>query len=136
MLPTYHRGFTLLEVLLAGFILFLTIATTTSIYRGAILSSEKAQASLSIAASVSPIRQMISDGFTSGDYAALGSGSGSYGALKYKWQATLTHSGVAPSIVQDASGMGEDLQYYLWRVELEVLNDSTMRKYEFTEVSW
>ena len=33
MSPRQQQGFTLLEVLLAGFILFLTIATMTMVYR-------------------------------------------------------------------------------------------------------
>ena len=56
-------GFTLLEVLLAAFILFLVITSVTLVYRGAILSSGKAERSLLISGSVPSIRMIITEAF-------------------------------------------------------------------------
>ena len=56
-----HSGFTLLEVLISGFILFMVVASTTLVYQGALLSSGKAEQSLIFATAVSPIRRIVSE---------------------------------------------------------------------------
>ena len=59
VLYSRQRGFTLLEVLLAGFILFMVLSSMTLVYRGALLSSEKASRALSIAAALPMIRVIV-----------------------------------------------------------------------------
>jgi Tfp pilus assembly protein PilV len=56
-----QRGFSLLEVLLAGFILFLVLSSMTLVYRGAILSSAKAESAITFTSSIMPIKQLIAD---------------------------------------------------------------------------
>ncbi|MDG1166189.1 MAG: hypothetical protein P8N61_12540 [Porticoccaceae bacterium] len=129
-----NTGFTLLEVLLAGFILFMVISSMTLVYRGAILTSGKAEKSLVISASVPSIRIIITEFFRENPHTEDQAGEGTYGQLDYQWTATLTHVG-QPSVLlqQDA---GRDVRYYLWLVELQVSHGSASRFYSFSEISW
>ena len=136
MLPKSQRGFTLLEVLMAGFILFLTIAAMTLVYRGALFSSEKADKFLQMSSAVMPIRQIISDKLRQVDYRDAGIGDGSYGYVDYSWKATLTYSGKPSRVLQEDNGMGQDLEYYLWQVDISLSSGTLNRKYQFSMVTW
>jgi len=136
MFPRRQQGFTLLEVLLAGFILFLTIATMTMVYRGALLSSSKAEKSLEISAVVIPVRQIVTDEIRKSDYGEVSSGEGTYGEINYRWNASLIKVGQPPQIVQENVTLGDKLEYYFWRVEFSLESGSLYRNYHFYEVSW
>ena len=131
-----QNGFTLLEVLIAGFILFLTIAAMTMVYRGAMLSSAKAESSLEISAAVPSIRQSISSIFQAGDLSGTPAGEGRFGQVGYYWSAKMTYSGQPAEIILEDSGAGEDLVYFLWQVDLRVTLGSVERTYKFSEISW
>ena len=135
MLGKSQDGFSLIEVLLSGFILFLVITVTMLVYRGALFSSEKAENALALSANVDSIRRLISDGFQAGRYTSLTNGSGSYGAIKYQWEATLTHIGNPPKIISEISGLGDDLRYYLWNIKLKIQSDGRVSYYNFVELS-
>lgn len=130
-----QRGFTLIEVLIASFILFVTISTMTLVYRGALLSSGKAEKSLSVSVTVLPIRQIISDGFRNGNFSELGQGTGAYGAFDYEWQATLSYVGLPPVVVQEDSGLASELRYYLWDIQLIIKRAEDVRQFQFKELS-
>ena len=136
MLPKSQRGFTLLEVLMAGFILFLTIAAMTLVYRGALFSSEKADKFLQMSSAVMPIRQIISDKLRQADYRDAGTGDGSYGYVDYSWKATLTYSGKPSRILQEGASSDPDLEYYLWQVDISLSSGTLNRKYQFSMVTW
>lgn len=130
-----QRGFSLVEVLVASFILFVTIATMTLVYRGALLSSSKAEESLSVSATVLPIRQIISDGFRNGNFSELGKGVGTYGTVDYEWQARLSHIGLPSAVVQEDSGLVSQLRYYLWDIKLTIKTAKDVREFQFRELS-
>ena len=136
MLPKSQRGFTLLEVLMAGFILFLTIAAMTLVYRGALFSSEKADKFLQMSSAVMPIRQIISDKLRQADYRDAGTGDGSYGYVDYSWKANLTYSGKPSRILQEGASSDPDLEYYLWQVDISLSSGTLNRKYQFSMVTW
>ena len=136
MFPKRQQGFTLLEVLLAGFILFLTIATMTMVYRGALLSSSKAEQSLQMSAAVLPVREVISDGFRNGDFSLSGSGEGTYGQYSYTWEAYLDSTGKAESTIPEFGSQNRMYEFKLWRVEMTLTDGPRYRNYEFRELSW
>ena len=136
MLPKSQRGFTLLEVLMAGFILFLTIAAMALVYRGALFSSEKADKFLQMSSAVMPIRQIISDKLRQADYQDVDIGDGSYGYVDYSWKATLTYSGKPSRILQEGESQDQDLEYYLWQVDISLSSGTLNRKYQFSMVTW
>ena len=136
MSPRQQQGFTLLEVLLAGFILFLTIVTMSMVYRGALLSSSKADASLQMSAAVLPVREIISDGFRNGDFSLSGSGEGTYGQYSYSWEAYLDSTGMKESSIPEFGYQNRVYEFKLWRVEMILTDGSRYRNYEFRELSW
>lgn len=125
-----QRGFTLLEVLLAGFILFLVLTSMTQIYQGALLSSERAENALVMIGSVPSIRAIVSDAVVEDGVRA---GEGSYGEVKYAWTATLAYEG-QPNLAlrEDSSGT----RFFLWDVDLEIFKGSVVRQYSFRELGW
>ena len=127
-----QSGFTLLEVLVAGFILFLVLNSTTLVFRGALLSSGKAERVLNISAAVPSIRVLISDTFLELTGTTTRSGQGSYGALDYEWNATPIGHGMSSAVAGEESATRS---YYLWDVQLTVTKGNLIRNYNFREVS-
>ena len=129
-----QRGFTLLEVLIAGFILFLVLSSMTLVYRGALISSSKAEKVLVIASAVPSIRVLITESFRQGSVTNTHKGSGLFGDLEYQWMANLAQTGMPSDIIQQDSG--RQLRYFLWDIELTISNGNAVRKYKFRELSW
>jgi Tfp pilus assembly protein PilV len=127
-------GFTLIEVLLASFILFIVLAAMTQVYRGALLSSEKAEAALRISGAVPSIHAKIASLMRQTSDFESPDGDGQFGSLRYSWKAKLIHKGEPPLFLQE--DFGEDIQFFLWHVDLEVSDKTQTRTYNFTEVSW
>ena len=136
MFPRQQQGFTLLEVLLAGFILFITIAAMTMVYRGALLTSSKAEKSLDISAVVIPVRQLISDQVGKNSHLASSFGEGRYGEVNYRWKSSRTHVGFPSPILMEDSGLFNDLRYYLVEVDVQFQLGSLTRDYQFKEMAW
>lgn len=82
-----QRGFTLLEVLVAAFILFLVIATMTMVYRGAMGSSLKAQRVVQMSALVPQLRNTITERLAEVGSISRQEGEGSMDGVYYQWQA-------------------------------------------------
>ena len=126
----------MLEVLLAGFILFITIAVMTMVYRGALLTSSKAEKSLDISVVVIPVRQLISDQVRQTSHLESSFGEGRYGEVKYRWKSSRTHVGFPSPILMEDSGLFEDLRYYLVQVDVQFQLGSSTRDYQFKELAW
>ena len=124
-------GFTLLEVLLAGFILFSVLTTSTLVYKGTALSSSKAEKSLRLSAIVPTIRQTVSQNFHGSGYRDALRGEGNFDGLEYEWEATLVQRGSRLS-----PGDGYLSQYFLWEVELTVSQGNLMRNYTYRDIGW
>lgn len=129
-----QRGFTLLEVLLAGFILFLVLTSMTLVYKGALLSSYKAERSLIMSSAVLPIRRLISDKIQVSTRSVTLSGDGSFGAVTYSWQAILAATGRPSEMIMEHNG--DEIQYFLWAVDLRIQQGKMVRSYRFSEISW
>ena len=78
------QGFTLVEVLVSGFILFLVLAAMTDLYRGAILGSSKAEQSLKISSAVSFVRANLSASLRANPPLQEGKGNGKFGEVYYR----------------------------------------------------
>ena len=126
-------GFTLIEVLFAGFILFVTIATMTSVYRGALFSSSKAEQSLELSSAVVSIRRLVSEEFRYRDSAEEPKGQGRYGDVDYRWSAKMSYKGVLP---RSPDGSQPEKEFYLWDIELTLMKRSATRHYGFSEIDW
>tara|TARA_B110000046_G_C12725676_1_gene286454 strand:- start:114 stop:524 length:411 start_codon:yes stop_codon:yes gene_type:complete len=131
-----QRGFTLLEVLLAGFILFITITAMTMVYRGAILTSSKAEASLTMSAALPFIRPLVTDQIRAKTEPDDRLGAGQYGTVNYSWTAIVSHRGRPSLEMLEVNGAGDVYEYLLWNVQLTLSLNNRVEKYIFQEMTW
>jgi hypothetical protein len=129
-------GFSLLEVLLAGFILFSILATTTLVYRGALITSGKAESTLELVSAASSIKRIVSEDFREGILTGTTVGGGSFGQFTYRWEARVAYEGQPEPLMQEEEFLGSDFRYFLWRINFEVRIDNVRRSYYFKEMSW
>lgn len=133
-------GFTLIEVLVASVILFSSIATVSMIYRGAFMSSEKANTHITIngvlPSILSSIRHEVRSQANS-EQTQL-SGISSAWEVSYKWQATLQKFNSAPSRLDPNSGqlVTPPPKYKLWEITLDLQYGGITKIYQFNELSW
>lgn len=134
-----QKGFTLIEVLVASFILFLVIAAVTMVYRGALLSSHKAERTLQFSSLVEPISEQIrlqlqSSANTNSEL----QGQGNMGAITFNWIATQAFQAKAPALLDAESGdiTQENKTFKLWHIALQLELKNATRDYHFSEVSW
>ena len=132
MLIPRQQGFTLLEILISGFILFLVISSMTLVYRGALLSSDKAESAIRFTAAIPSIKELVVLQIREGAKGDNQSGNGSYGRLIYSWTGTITHRGT----YEAPDAPGDRVDYYLMLVELQVNNGAVIRNYTFSELIW
>lgn len=132
------QGFTLIEVLVASFILFLVIAAVTMVYRGALLSSFKAERVLSFSTLVEPIAEQISTEITAADQVNQLQGSGAMGTLTFSWQAVVSHQSKAPEMFNAGTGEMDsgDKTFKHWQVTMQLQLKNATREYQFNEISW
>jgi hypothetical protein len=132
------KGFTLIEVLIASFILFLVIAAITMVYRGALLSSYKAERVLTFSALIGPVSEQVRDKIHQASKETDLQGEGSMGPMLYTWSATQVKTGKAPERFDVLTG---NLQtsiatFRLWDVSIDLQLKTATRQYYFNEVTW
>lgn len=129
----YQSGFTLLEVLLASFILFSTIVTMAMVYRGAVLSSGKSEQALSVSVAAHSVQRIVSDEFRGMMDKSQPSGNGLYGEVAYRWSAVATHKGIRKAAVDGSSPSRE---FTLWEINLTVSKGPMIKQFNYSEISW
>jgi len=129
-----QHGFTLLEVLLAGFILFLTLTSMTLVYQGAALSSAKAQESVAASALIPSIKALIVEDFYNKSPIGAPSGEGSMGGYDFVWQATLRAQARPSLIFMEDNELDPTFNYSLWDIDFFLVKGAISRHYRFSEV--
>lgn len=135
-----NNGFTLIEVLVASVILFSVITSVSLIYRGALLSSAKAQANIQIAnvmpIAIKQIRFNIR-ARTTGSITEL-NGNNTFWGVGVTWRASRINFAAPPPLYDIDSNQEQEQanKYFLWHVEAQFLLHETTKKIEFKEVSW
>ena len=132
------NGFTLLEVLVAAFILFLVITAMTLVYRGAVLTSNKAERSLHFSALVTPICEQIRAQIrNSADQNKL-EGEGVMGDVSFSWAAREDETSTEPDYFDPDHGdyIAGSRKFTLWTIHVVVKNGTASRQYEFSEMTW
>lgn len=132
-----NKGFTLIEVLVSSFILFLVLAAISMVYRGALLSSHKAERTLQFSALVEPISEQIRfqlQSSTNNEH----QGQGSMGKVSFKWLAQQKFASKAPAQLDEEIGefTQDNKIFTLWHISLTLQAKNTTREYYFYEVSW
>ncbi|WP_108947130.1 type II secretion system protein [Shewanella halifaxensis] len=135
-----QQGFTLIEVLVAGFILFLVISVTTLIYRGATLSSHKAERSIYVNGLVPLIIDEIQVKVRSkGQDGTLSlAGQGSMAEVEYDWTGKVIDFLAAPPKLLAEAGISEvqNKRYKLWQINVNARYNGYERNYKYVEFSW
>jgi prepilin-type N-terminal cleavage/methylation domain-containing protein len=135
-----HSGFTLVEVLVASVILFSVLASVSLIYRGAILSSEKASNHIAINAEVKQIIAQIEKIVLekSKGQETHAEGQGKSNAVGYRWQASLERISSAPAKFDPDSGnfVTPPQKYKLWLVNIDLSLNKTTKHYVFYQLGW
>ncbi len=134
------QGFTLIEILVASVILFSSIAAVTMIYRGAFISTEKANSHMIIAGVVPAVLIQVREqirGMGNNTKTTL-NGNGSSWGTEYQWEANQIAVKAAPPVFDMDSGdtITPAEKYKLWDVELNVSDRGLTLHYEFKELSW
>ncbi len=134
------NGFTLIEVMVATVILISSVAAMSMVYRGAFLSSDKADKHINITGVLPSVLAVIRDEVRqlgNSDLERL-SGQGSAWDVRYQWSATLVDFQSAPEKFdsESESFIVPDKKYKLWQVELTLERNSLIKDYVFKELSW
>lgn len=134
----YAKGFTLVEVMLAGVILIMTVSAMTLVYRTAALSSGKASDNVNFSSSVGLIFNTIQRQVRGGNVTEPMTGEGSIAGVDYRWSSTLDKKkGAADRFdIDEGKWMKQPDRFYLWNIELIVESGSRQRVYQFKELSW
>jgi prepilin-type N-terminal cleavage/methylation domain-containing protein len=131
-------GFTLVEVLVASVILFSVIAMVSLVYRGAFISSEKANNHMSISgvlpSALANIRTSIRDNSQENSL----SGKTEAWGVNYQWQASVIEQKYPPkkydAFTQQISKA--KIYYKLWQVSLTLEYNGLTKQHAFKELSW
>ena len=135
-----NTGFTLLEVLVASVILFASMAVVSLIYRGALVSSEKANSHIIISgvvpAVLNQVREKIRKQGNQQQTEIIGKGI--TWDVNYHWTANLLSIRSAPPSFDPDTGNNEASpeKYKLWQVDLQLSFSGINRDYHFKELSW
>ena len=135
-IKNHVQGFTLLEVLLSGFILFLAISSLTGVYQGALISTEKSEHAISINSTAHAVRRLITDQFRDGLEFGQLEGQGTHGEMQYEWVAELTYEGMPSQIIIQEGGSGSKRRYRMWEISFTVKKINLEKTYRFSEISW
>jgi len=133
-----QQGFTLIEVLVAGFILIIVISTMTFVYRTAVISSIKASNSVKLSGSVDLIISNIKNTIRNGNTISPLAKSGKVAEVTYQWQTHLLANKAAPARLNAESGtsLAQPKRFYLWQVDLTLKYQTLTKRYQFKEISW
>lgn len=135
-----NKGFTLIEVLVATVILVASLAVIAMIYRGAYLSSNKANQHIVIKAALpsilANIRNDIRKQGNNDKNEIFGKGTG--WQANYEWRAELKAFKSAPDRIEsDQKGfVTPPKKYKLWLVTLTLKTKEMVKEYQFKELSW
>lgn len=140
--PRKQSGFSLIEVLIASLILFLSITLAFNIYRTAIISTDTAQQTLRLQAHIVDIQKLITQQIRRNGFPETMRGEGDFNDLIYSWQATPIARGRAEHPDNEPLGAGFSLfnrggtVMLLWQVEMAVEYQGKVRQFNFTELTW
>lgn len=136
MIHLNQKGFTLIEVLIASFIMFISIAAFTLVFRSSILSSEKAEENVSNSAYVEVIFGEISGVLFQHKNSSELQGSGNLFGMRYTWQAKVIDSTRPPARYFGDTLTQADHLAKIWLIELSVSYNQKVSEYQYQEVTW
>ncbi|QFU23452.1 prepilin-type N-terminal cleavage/methylation domain-containing protein [Shewanella eurypsychrophilus] len=133
-----QHGFTLIETLVAGFIMFMVLAAAVSVYGGAVISTSKATSTLKGISVVSEITPLIKVQILAHQNQSSLEGASVSGGVEYFWQAEVVKQSAAPQKFDPELGqfVTPTKIYKLWLVSLTVAVGGNSRTFTYNELSW
>ncbi|WP_169732683.1 type IV pilus modification PilV family protein [Shewanella waksmanii] len=136
---TKQKGFTLLEVLLASFILFLALTAMTMVYQGALTSSRVADRSIAVHQIVgfatADIKKRLADGPELPDEEV--SGGGRVGEISFSWKASKVLDSRGQTILgADGDFVRPDTRYQIWAVTLTLKLQGYRKPLQYRIFRW
>lgn len=132
-----HRGFTLIEVLIAAAILFMVLSLATVSFKTARESSAKAAAEMQLLSPLPFVMDTIRTQIRLNPQASL-EGDGAYDGVTYRWTA-MTEKYKAPIAFFDPESMSESRfqpRFRLYQVELVLQTGRRERTVTYKELAW
>ena len=128
------KGFSLLEVLVAAFIMFISIAVFTSIYSGAMLSSDVASKNIQSANATSLVLDNIAFALKQRHHQDEASGEMFVFDTQFRWQARVVESARPQGRFFGAELIQPEHQAKRWQVSLQINDEAGTYTYE--ETTW
>ncbi len=133
MVKGNDQGFTLLEVLIAGVILFITVAAATSVFSSAVKSKLAASSTIKSSVYAKYIASNISFLMQQGER----SGSSNFDGVNYSWRAQQSDRKPIRQIPQEgSSSQSVNGNAILWRVELQLEEQHRAQNFSFAVTTW
>lgn len=131
------KGFTLLEVLVAGVLLTVLLSLATSAYTQLQLSSGKAESVVNLHRPIMGIVRQIEDVLRHSE-GKITEGRGRMQQVDYEWVAKLQQFKSPPSrsVADDQFIATYAPRFMLFSVSLEVRNQQSQRQYSFDVLAW
>lgn len=131
-----NQGFTLIEVLIASFIMFISLAAFTLVFRSAIISSDKAENNVSSAAYVDVMLGDISAQLFQNKQLTKLQGNGALFGRNYSWKASVINVTQPPARYFGQTLSQAEHQAKIWRIALSISYNQKISEYQYQEVTW
>lgn len=130
----YNKGFSLIEVLVASFILFLVLSTVTITYTGAVKSTLSATESVKMYGYLPLLVDDITFSIREGE----SSGSGTFLNVNFSWKTELIESKEIVGFydMDNFETRSTGKTAYIWKVLLDTNYNERVITHSFRVVSW
>lgn len=135
-MTTKMTGFSLIEVLIASFIMFISLMVFSSVFRSAIISSDKAVSNVSSSAYTHLIMGEIAAQLKDAHQQNQLTGKGTLLQRKFQWQANVVESTRPPARYFGQTMSQAEHQMKLWQVQLTLIIDEKQSQVQYQEVTW
>lgn len=131
------KGFTLIEVLIAGSIMFMVLVMVTDSFLTARNSSRHAANVIAMLEPVPLLQEHIKLQLSAALTEQM-QGEGLHGQIRYRWQATLTERAAPVPRFEVETGTHTvfDERFYLYQVELTVSSAGQQKAFSYAELVW
>jgi len=131
-----EKGFSLIEVLIASFIMFISLATFTMVFRSAMVSSTKAELNVSTAAYADLIVSKVASELKKHHGKASHTNAGVLIGREYFWNAEVVQHTQPPAVYVGQTLVQPEHQAKLWSIKLTIKTDNKSVNYRYQEVTW
>ncbi|GAA0353874.1 hypothetical protein GCM10009092_17780 [Bowmanella denitrificans] len=126
-----------MEVLIASFILFISLGTATMVLNGAVIANDKAAQAVVESSSVILLLDRINHELKSQHKQSEAQGNGKFRELDFSWNARVIQEIAPPAAVSDADDkVAAAAVVKTWQVDLNVRLGNRQQSFEYKEISW